>query len=225
MARAGALGPSVGLNRVRVLSAAIDLIDGDGLGALTMRRLGEVLGVEGMAIYHYIAGREELLDGVVEVVTADVAAVTLPEHSRDWRTYLRSLADGFTEVTTAHPGVFALLLTHPAGGEWWLRPPMRDPSWHTKFVATLLRCGFNAAGCSTTYRWFTSFLTGQLLPQATSVTTDPLIENPQAALRRSAEYQADFESSFASLIDRLAPLARPIPAQRCRSSLSAPPSE
>ena len=53
-----------GLDRERILQAAIDFIDESGLAALTMRRLGASLGVEAMALYRYVPGREDLLDGV-----------------------------------------------------------------------------------------------------------------------------------------------------------------
>src|SRR3712207_1460150 len=66
---AGAPGTGrAGLDRRRVLGAAIEFIDQQGLDALTMRRLGAHLGVEAMALYRYVPGRENLLDGVVESV-------------------------------------------------------------------------------------------------------------------------------------------------------------
>jgi AcrR family transcriptional regulator len=57
-----------GLDRERILAAAIEFIDAHGLAALTMRRLGAQLGVEAMALYRYVPGREDLLDGVVDRV-------------------------------------------------------------------------------------------------------------------------------------------------------------
>ena len=48
------------------------MIDQDGLRSLTMRKLGTYLGVEGMALYHYVSGREELLDGIVEAVVDEL---------------------------------------------------------------------------------------------------------------------------------------------------------
>lgn len=208
------VGSPAGLNRDRVLGAAVNLIDDSGLAGLTMRRLGEYLGVEAMAVYHYVSGRDDLLDGVVGVITGDVVSVTLSGDSTDWQRYLHLLAMGLRGVAAAHPAVFPLLLTHPRGGDWWLRPPLRDPSWHHAFVTTLLRCGFRQVDCSTAYRWFTSFLAGQLIPESTSVTSTPLDDDPEAALRRAAEGQSDFDASFDALITRLASLNNRIPHQR-----------
>ena len=61
----------VPLSRERIIAAAVEAIDEEGLGSLTMRRLGARLGVEAMSLYRYVPGREDLLDGVVDaLVTA-----------------------------------------------------------------------------------------------------------------------------------------------------------
>lgn len=198
-----------GLTRVKVLGAALRLIDSGGLGALTMRRLGEDLGVEGMAVYHYVSGRDDLLDGVVDMMTAEVAAAALPAGSIDWQHYLHLIAAGFRGVLTTHPAAFPLLLTHPSSaGDWWLRAPLRDPAWHQAFLNTLQRCGFRAVDSGTAYRWFTSFLAGHLLLESASINADPLRDDPQAALRRAAEGQHDFDDSIAVLTSRLSLLQR-----------------
>jgi len=59
-------GPRTRLNRDRVLRAAVDLADETGIDALSMRRLGERLGVEAMSLYNHVAGKEELLVGMAE---------------------------------------------------------------------------------------------------------------------------------------------------------------
>ena len=63
-----------GLDQRRILGAAVRFIDENGLRALTMQRLGAYLGVEGMALYRYVPGREALLDGVVETVVDELSA-------------------------------------------------------------------------------------------------------------------------------------------------------
>ena len=62
------------LSRDRIVSAALEFIDDKGLPGLTMRRLGEQLGVEAMALYRYVPSKEDLLDAVVEALVADVRA-------------------------------------------------------------------------------------------------------------------------------------------------------
>ena len=60
------------LTRQRVLDAAVRVVDGEGLGALTMRRLGRELGVEAMSLYRHVPSKEALLDGVVETVLGEL---------------------------------------------------------------------------------------------------------------------------------------------------------
>lgn len=78
--------PRVRLNRDRVLRAAVSLADEIGIDALSMRRLAQELGVVPMALYKHVANKEELLDGMVEVIIGEIDA---PELQADWRTAVR----------------------------------------------------------------------------------------------------------------------------------------
>jgi AcrR family transcriptional regulator len=99
------------LTRERIIEAALHIIDGQGLGRLTMRRLGDALEVEAMAIYHHLPrGKEELLDGLVAHVAA-LTADTRPLGGEDWRTRIRDWADHYRERLIEHSGVLPLLLT------------------------------------------------------------------------------------------------------------------
>lgn len=86
--------PRAPLSRDRVLRAAVELADRDGLEALTMRRLAQELGVEAMSLYHHVANKEAILDGVVEVVLGEiveaVADVGPPAPEDDWQGALRN---------------------------------------------------------------------------------------------------------------------------------------
>ena len=62
------------LSRERVLKAALDLADAEGLAGVTMRRLAADLGVEAMSLYHHVPGKEALLDGLVEALVAEIEA-------------------------------------------------------------------------------------------------------------------------------------------------------
>ncbi|HEX7171401.1 MAG TPA: TetR family transcriptional regulator, partial [Candidatus Limnocylindria bacterium] len=70
------------LSRHRVLQAAMSLADREGLGALTMRRLGAELGVEAMSLYKHVSDKDDILDGIVDLV---VAAIEVPGDGADWR--------------------------------------------------------------------------------------------------------------------------------------------
>jgi len=79
----------VPLSRERVIDAAIRLADETGIDSLTMRRLAQELGVEAMSLYYYVANKDEILNGIVEVV---VGEIELPPPGTDWKAGLRRTA-------------------------------------------------------------------------------------------------------------------------------------
>jgi AcrR family transcriptional regulator len=112
-AQAATERPRAPLSRDRVLRAAVELADRDGLDALTMRRLAQELGVEAMSLYHHVANKEAVLDGVTEVVLGEmleaVADVGSPAPEDDWRGALRARILAAREVLLRHvwaPRVF-----------------------------------------------------------------------------------------------------------------------
>src|SRR5215207_9238581 len=82
------------LSKDLVLATAVSLVDHEGLGALSMRRLGQELGVEAMSLYHHVANKEALLDGMVDAVVGELLAEVGPgggvEAERDWAAALRA---------------------------------------------------------------------------------------------------------------------------------------
>jgi len=129
----------VTLDRRTILLAAITLIDRHDLRHLTMRRLGAHLGVEGMALYHYIHGREDLLDGIVELVIDDLYGdPDVHLTATHWQDYLQRLAHGVRRIALAHPQVFPLVATRPPAAPW-VRPPLRSLRWMESFLETLHR--------------------------------------------------------------------------------------
>jgi AcrR family transcriptional regulator len=99
------------LTRDRIIDAALRIVDGQGLSRLTMRRLGDSLEVEAMAIYHHLPrGKEQLLDGLVEHVAVHPAPVS-GAAGRDWRQRLSTWADGYRDRLLDHAGVLPLLVT------------------------------------------------------------------------------------------------------------------
>jgi AcrR family transcriptional regulator len=167
----------VPLDRRTILLAAVQLIDDNDLRYLTMRRLGAHLGVEGMALYHYIHGREDLLDGIVELVIDDLYGD--PDRyikADDWQDYTVRLAHGVRRIALTHPQVFPLVATRPPAAPW-VRPPLRSLRWMESFLETLHRCGFSDAASVAAYRAFSSFLLGHLLLEVSAQG-----ENAQAPL-------------------------------------------
>ena len=88
------------LSRERVLRAAIRLADDSGIDALTMRRLGQELGVEAMSLYNHVANKDDLLDGIVDLVLGDI---DVPPTGTDWKLAMRQRAISAHEVLLAHP--------------------------------------------------------------------------------------------------------------------------
>jgi AcrR family transcriptional regulator len=88
------------LSRDRILRAAIKLADRQGLDALSMRTLATSLKVGAMSLYNHVANKDELLDGMVDVV---IGEITWPTHDADWKGALRARATSALAVMTAHP--------------------------------------------------------------------------------------------------------------------------
>ncbi|WP_084963439.1 TetR/AcrR family transcriptional regulator C-terminal domain-containing protein [Thermoactinospora rubra] len=104
--------PPVPLSRERIIDAALHIADSQGLRRLTMRRLGDALEVEAMAIYHHLPrGKEALMDALAEHVTAVHA-----EPGPTWQDTARAWCRAAREALRDHPGVLALALTKPPKG-------------------------------------------------------------------------------------------------------------
>ncbi|TDC98220.1 TetR/AcrR family transcriptional regulator C-terminal domain-containing protein [Actinomadura sp. 7K507] len=107
--------PRVPLSRRRVLRAAVGLADREGLDSLTMRRLAQEVGAEAMSLYHHVANKEAVFDGVVEVVLGEimaaVEAVEAPSPEEDWQAALRTRILAAREVLLRHRWAPGLLGT------------------------------------------------------------------------------------------------------------------
>lgn len=103
---------SLPLSRETILTTALALIERDGIDRLSMRRLAASLGVEAMSLYNHIRNKDDVIDGVVDLVLA-----RMPRHRPrdafrgDWQEDVRAIALGFRQVALAHPGVMRILLT------------------------------------------------------------------------------------------------------------------
>nr|BFF25594.1 TetR/AcrR family transcriptional regulator C-terminal domain-containing protein [Glycomyces mayteni] len=95
-----------------MLEAALGLVERDGLGALTMRKLAAELGIEAMSVYHYVPNKDALLDGLVERVVE--RAVEARPAGGTWREALREYALALRRTLLAHPEVVPLLASRPA---------------------------------------------------------------------------------------------------------------
>ena len=152
------------LSRGAILRTAVAFTDEHGLTALTMRRLGQSLGVEAMSLYHYVNGREDLLEGMVGQV---VSSVALPAAEKlgptdGWQAFLQHVAHEVRRVAVEHPNLFPLMATHPPAAPW-LRPPLRSLELVEDFLSGLIGRGLPEDAAVHVYKVFTSFLLGHLL--------------------------------------------------------------
>ena len=95
----------------RVLARALEIADGEGLDALTMRRLAQDLGVEAMSLYHHVAGKDDLLGGIAELV---IREIELPPPDGDWKAAIRTCAISAHQVLRQHPWAPNLLMSTDA---------------------------------------------------------------------------------------------------------------
>jgi AcrR family transcriptional regulator len=157
------------LRREDVLATALRLIDEDGVEALSMRRIGRALGRDPMRLYRFAASKEELLDGVVELVLGELR---VPTESGNWEDVLRRTAHGYRDIALAHPHVVPLMVTRPLATPLTLRPlgtlrPLED------LLEVLVRAGFDERGALHAYRFYLGFLQGHVLNELQERVYDP----------------------------------------------------
>ncbi|MEI8333361.1 MAG: TetR/AcrR family transcriptional regulator [Chloroflexota bacterium] len=106
------------LSRDRVLRAAIRLADEGGLESVSMRKLGQVLRVEAMSLYKHVANKDDILDGMADLVTGDFEA---PSGDVDWKSAIRRSAISAHQVLVRHPWASSLIESRRDAGPARLR--------------------------------------------------------------------------------------------------------
>jgi AcrR family transcriptional regulator len=103
------------LSRDRILRTALELVDESGLDALTMRKLGQALGFEAMSLYNHVANKDDVIDGMLDLVLAESEA---PARAADWASAIRSSAVSVHDALHRHPWSVNVLFSpgrvHPA---------------------------------------------------------------------------------------------------------------
>jgi AcrR family transcriptional regulator len=139
------------LSRERVLKAALAMVDADGLGSLSMRKLGTELGVEAMSLYKHVANKDALLDGLIDQLWTEVSD-GLPD-SADWAGQLRAFAQTMRATMHRHPQAAALLLSRCV-----LPVPMVEI--YATLLDTLREAGFDDATAARTVRSLAGYVMG-----------------------------------------------------------------
>ncbi|WP_280494910.1 TetR/AcrR family transcriptional regulator C-terminal domain-containing protein [Nocardia asiatica] len=166
-ARTGGGGGPV--TRAAVLTAALEIIDRDGVDGLSMRRLAEAVERDPMVIYRHVPNKAAVLDGVAEIVFAQLAVDVADP---DWAAQLRAVARDFRRLALAHPRVVPLLVTRPLATPLGLRPyavvrPLED------ILQLLTRAGFSGTDALHIYRAVFGFLYGHVLNELQEIVERP----------------------------------------------------
>jgi TetR/AcrR family tetracycline transcriptional repressor len=162
--------PGRGLSLDRIVTAALELVDEQGIGAATMRAVSARLGVRSMSLYRYVQDRDELFDAVVERIVNELAddPEVQPRPVDGWRPYLTGMAHGVRRYARAHPHAFPLVATRPPTAPW-VNPPLRSLRWVEAMLSGLAAEGFSDEQVLFTYRTFNGFLLGYLLLETSAM--------------------------------------------------------
>lgn len=148
--------PKPPLNRERVLAAAVELADEIGIEALTIRRLASVLGVGPMSIYHHVPSKDEIVDGMVDVVFTEIA---LPPEDLDWRAAMKVRCSSAREALARHRWAAPLMESRMSPGPANLRH-------HDAVLGCLLRGGLSLPMVAHAYAAIDAFVYGFAFSEA-----------------------------------------------------------
>lgn len=157
----GGTEPRDTLNRERVVRAAMDLADDCGIESVTMRELGRRLGVEAASLYNHVSGKDDLLDGMADLV---VAQIDLPSHGVDWKEAMRRRAVSARALFARHRWAAALIDSRERNGESSL-------SYADRVLGTLLHAGFSPRLAANAFLAIDSYIYG-FERQRASIATD-----------------------------------------------------
>ncbi|HEY5987914.1 MAG TPA: TetR/AcrR family transcriptional regulator [Streptosporangiaceae bacterium] len=146
----------VPLSRERVLRGAIAVADRGGIESLTIRSLAQELGVGPMSLYHHVANKEAILDGIIDIVFSEI---DLPPADADWRSAMRQRATSARAVLRRHPWATPLMESRTNPGPATLRH-------HDAVLCTLRRAGFSTAMAAHAYSLLDSYIYGFALEEA-----------------------------------------------------------
>jgi AcrR family transcriptional regulator len=144
------------LSRDQVLQAALALADRTGVAGLTIRALAAELGAKPMSVYHYVANKDAILDGIVDLVFDEIHT---PTSEQDWRTEIRQRAEAARQVLSRHRWAIGLLESRATPGPATLRH-------HEATLATLRAAGFTVEMAAHAYALLDSYVYGFALQEA-----------------------------------------------------------
>jgi AcrR family transcriptional regulator len=139
----------------RVIQAAVRVADRGGIGAVSMRNVGKELGVEAMSLYHHVAGKDALVDGLANWVFSEIE---LPDPKQPWRPAMVERAGSARRVLSQHPWALGLIESRRAPGLALLRH-------HESVVACLRNNGFTPALAAHAFSAIDAYVYGFVLTE------------------------------------------------------------
>ena len=151
------------LTRERILRTAIGLADRDGIESLSMRNLGGKLGVEAMSLYNHVRNKEDMLDGMVDVVFSEI---DLPRSGADWRSAMRQRAISAHQVLLRHPWAIPLMESRATPGPANLRH-------HDAVLGSLRTAGFSVDMAAHAYSILDGYIYGFTMTESSLPFSSP----------------------------------------------------
>ncbi len=150
------------LTRDRIIAAAVDVIERDGVTAISMRKVASELGYAVMSLYNHVPSKDALLDGVVEYVLTGIVLKVEPDAS--WQDQVRAQARALRQIANAYPRCTMIVVSRPSNSPATIAP-------FEVALATLIGAGFDATQALSIVRVFIAYITGSMLRQV-GVTPD-----------------------------------------------------
>ena len=145
------------LSRERVLQGAVAVADAGGLASLTIRSLAAHLGVKPMSVYHHVTNKDEILDGIVDIVFGEIE---LPTIGGEWHSEMRRRAASARDAMRRHPWAIGLVETRTSPGHATLRH-------HDAVIGTLRAGGFSVEMTAHAFALIDAYVYGFALSEAT----------------------------------------------------------
>ena len=143
------------LTRARALQAAVALADADGIEALSMRKLANALEVEAMSLYHHVANKDDILDGMVNLVFSEIE---LPATDRDWQSAMRSRALSVRGTLSRHPWALGIMESRTSPGPATL-------NHHNAVIGCFRQAGFSIQLAAHAFSLMDSYIYGFVLQE------------------------------------------------------------
>lgn len=190
--RQGSIMARIRLSRERIIDAALSLIDAEGLDAVSMRTLAARLDVQAMSLYHHVANKAALFDGLHERL---LLGMQVEVEGLGWEDALRQLARAYRAIAIAHPRAFGLLATRP------LSTP-QEVAHIAPALAVLGAAGLSAAEQLFVVNLFFSSLNGLLLAEVAPIPGHEDVSEPDVVAAFAAT--TDTHPEVGSLGDLIA---------------------